>query len=350
MRPETMPTSCVEVMCGGKRVSGKITFLNMEADTCDNDRQYVSIVKFVPEKPFKVGDEVDFTLLKKHPESYCGVKMTEDFHTLMTIIPEITALEADSIVDVPYGAEAQVRVRAVPAEAAKGKWARLASSSTGIMYLEKEEVVFDNQAYATFNVIGRLPGEAYVKVVLDGYDLEKDILANVTATFNMVEMPKASMATGSLVEKGYELELSCETPGATIYYTTDGSCPCDGSDRMKYTKPIILNENMVIKAIAVKEGMEESEMATFFYLVYDPEAVSTVRNDDFRIWTSDQTIYVNHTTDNANLYVYDLSGKLLTVKNRIPDTYGVKVPKSGVYIVRLDVSQGKSLVYKLMVK
>ena len=350
MRPETMPTSCAEVMCGGKKVAGKITFLNMEADPYDKDRQYVSIVKFVPEKPFNVGDKVDFTLLRKHPESYCGVKMTEDFHTLVTIIPEITSLEADSIVDVPLGAETQVRVRAIPAEAAYGKQAHLASSLNSIMYPDKKEVVFDNQGYATFNVIGSLPGQAYLKVALDGYDLEKAILANVITTFNMVETPKASLATGSLVEKGYALELSCETPGATIYYTTDGSCPCDESVRMKYTKPIVLNENTVIKAIAVKEGMEESETATFSYLVYDPDVVSNVRHDDFRIWTSDRTIHVNHAAGNANLYVYDLSGKLLTTKSHIPDTYSVKVPKSEVYIVRLDVSSGKSVAYKVVVK
>ena len=350
MRPETMLNSSVEVMCDGKKVAGKMTFLNMESDPYDNDRQYVSIAKFIPEKPFNVGDVVDFTLLKKHPESYCGVKMTEDFHTQVTIIPEITALEADSIVDVPYGAETLVRVRAIPAEAANGKHVRLASSSTDIMYPDREEAVFDNQGYATFKVFGRLSGEAYLKMFLDGYDLKKDILVNVTTKFNMVDIPKASMSSGSLVEKGYELELSCETPGATIYYTTDGSCPCDGKERKTYTKPIVLNESTVIKAIAVKEGMEDSDVATFSYTVYDPEGVSNVRNSDFGIWTSDRTIHVNHSAGDVNLSVYDLSARLLTSKIRIPNIYDVKVPKNGVYIVKLDVSSGKSVAYKVLVK
>ena len=57
--------------------------------------------------------------------------------------------------------------------------------------------------------------------------------------------------------------------GATIYYTLDGSCPCDATARNLYDEPITVSSDVTIKAVAVKDGMADSEVATFTYTVVE---------------------------------------------------------------------------------
>ena len=55
------------------------------------------------------------------------------------------------------------------------------------------------------------------------------------------------------------ISITSTTSGATIYYTTDGSTPTTGSTQ--YTAPLTENvSNVTIKAIAVKDGMINSEV------------------------------------------------------------------------------------------
>ncbi len=80
----------------------------------------------------------------------------------------------------------------------------------------------------------------------------------------VVETPVFSVAAGA-VEKGTEVTISCATEGATIHYTTDGSFVSATSP--VYSEPIVINEAMTIKAIAVKEGMTDSKLAQAAYTI-----------------------------------------------------------------------------------
>ena len=71
-----------------------------------------------------------------------------------------------------------------------------------------------------------------------------------------VAKPKASPSGGNYDEE-VSVRLTCTTPGATIYYTTDGKTPT--TDSKKYTKPIPVGKYTIIKAIAVKDGMKDSK-------------------------------------------------------------------------------------------
>lgn len=67
------------------------------------------------------------------------------------------------------------------------------------------------------------------------------------------------------------VSMSCETPGAQIYYTTDGSVPSVSSHR--YEKPVILTKTTTLKAIAIAENRNDSEvvMKNYTYkLLYNP--------------------------------------------------------------------------------
>lgn len=61
------------------------------------------------------------------------------------------------------------------------------------------------------------------------------------------------------------VELACETAGASIYYTTDGSTPTSSSTAYDSSNKITLSATTTIKAIAVKEGMTNSEVASKTY-------------------------------------------------------------------------------------
>jgi len=79
-----------------------------------------------------------------------------------------------------------------------------------------------------------------------------------------VATPVFSMASGTYFE-AIEVEITCATEGATIYYTIDGSDPTAESDI--YEEPILVEESMTIKAIAMMEGYENSGIASANYVI-----------------------------------------------------------------------------------
>lgn len=67
----------------------------------------------------------------------------------------------------------------------------------------------------------------------------------------------------------YTATIACATDGATIYYTLDGSTPTSSST--VYSGAITLTQSCTIKAIAVKSGMTDSEVASESYT--NPETI-----------------------------------------------------------------------------
>ena len=104
-------------------------------------------------------------------------------------------------------------------------------------------------------------------VVNDTLPIERDT-TQVDSTMMQVAAPTASRISGTTVSRGTTVELSCKTEGATIWYTTDGTCPCDeNGTRIRYTVPIAIDNHLVLKAYAVKGVMQESEVVSFEYFV-----------------------------------------------------------------------------------
>ncbi|MDE5703801.1 MAG: chitobiase/beta-hexosaminidase C-terminal domain-containing protein, partial [Bacteroidales bacterium] len=81
-----------------------------------------------------------------------------------------------------------------------------------------------------------------------------------------VAVPTFSVPAGE-VEKGTKVAIACATEGAKIYYTVDGSEPTAQST--EYKEAIVINEALTLKAIAVKEEMADSKVATAVYTVKD---------------------------------------------------------------------------------
>jgi hypothetical protein len=70
-----------------------------------------------------------------------------------------------------------------------------------------------------------------------------------------------------------QVALSCRTPEAKIYYTTNGSTPTTSST--EYSAPLSLSSNTTIKAISVLNG-ETSQVAEAAYTFVTPENVANI--------------------------------------------------------------------------
>ena len=79
-----------------------------------------------------------------------------------------------------------------------------------------------------------------------------------------VATPAFSVGSGA-VDSGTKVTISCATDGAKIYYTTDGSDPT--AESTEYTDAISVTPPMTLKAIAVKDGMNNSAVASASYTI-----------------------------------------------------------------------------------
>lgn len=80
-----------------------------------------------------------------------------------------------------------------------------------------------------------------------------------------VAAPTTSIPSGSLVQYGTAVELFCETEDAVIYYTLNGQEPIAAG--IRYSGPIGIYGDVVIRAYAVKTGYPDSSVVKFSYYV-----------------------------------------------------------------------------------
>jgi hypothetical protein len=93
---------------------------------------------------------------------------------------------------------------------------------------------------------------------------------DASAAKQACEAPTFSVQSGK-VDKGTEVTITSATEGASIFYTTDGEDPTVSSTL--YSEPIVINEDVTIKAIAVKEGFVDSAIATASYTIPDENEI-----------------------------------------------------------------------------
>lgn len=353
MRPATLTAnSRIYVTCNGTKIGGSLEMLDLEEDPYMKQK-YASKVKFVPNKPFLISDKVVITV-KKEVESYAGVKMPEDFVQKLTITSEITDIICDSILMVDYADSTSLNITVLPASAANGKSIYVESTSSIIAAVDKQNVTIDNAGKADIVVYGKLPGNASIHLSIPEAGIDKYIKVNVLKKeTGTVHKPKASKLSGSTVDNDYLLTLSCATQGATIYYTLDGSCPCNEQTRTKYTTPIMLPEGEItLQAVAVREGMNDSEIATYTYKVRQnlEDGLDEVQESrDYEMFYKDDCIIITG-IKGAKCCIYDVLGRELASRPCIGESETINVPKNEVYIVNLIFENRETIVSKIIVK
>lgn len=86
-----------------------------------------------------------------------------------------------------------------------------------------------------------------------------------------VNIPILTPEDGTTFVDKLTVTVSCSTEGVTIYYTKNGSEPTTGSDKFP-TEGVTLTETTTLKAIAVKDGLDNSEVVTATYTKLEPYA------------------------------------------------------------------------------
>ena len=116
-------------------------------------------------------------------------------------------------------------------------------------------------AVTTFKAIAVKTGDTN-----DNY-IQSDVASVSYTLLAPVVTPEITLAGGTYTS-AQTTTITCETEGATIYYTTNGTNPTTSST--EYSGAISINESMTIKAIAVKDGMANSAVAEATYTINIP--------------------------------------------------------------------------------
>lgn len=150
-------------------------------------------------------------------------------------------------------------------------------------------------------------------------DIEKGVKAYyISYTYGSegCAMPEFSPVAGA-VTKGTVVTISSETEGATIYYTTDGTNPTTSSTK---SSTVTINEETTIKAIAVKEGYDNSGVATATYTIakvakptFSPEAGEVEAGTEVTISTTTENATIYYTTDGSDPTTSSTSGNKVTI-------------------------------------
>ena len=265
MMPDLLTAENIRVMAGETAVEGTVELLNEEVSYEGNDEKFASRVRFNAAAPF---DATEISLwVSNRVKSYAGIRMQDDFSQTFIIEPEVREIVCDSAASIVYGETGKLSVQVLPAVASAGKTLKVRSSSSLILSTEVEELTLDENGRATLTISGELPGAAAITYSIEGYDLSATTMVNIEQERLVPEIPIASAASGLALLKGTEVTLSCPTEGATIYYTIDGSCPCEAG-AVKYDgTPITISEGMTLKIMAVGKKGNESEIATYTYTI-----------------------------------------------------------------------------------
>ncbi len=170
------------------------------------------------------------------------------------IEPEIIQIEEVST-DLAY---AYVEFKGVTVAAVEGNTRTFTmTDASGSVTLYQNWTDIDIPVGDNLNVIGFIgvhSGNAQV------------LAAKVTSATGreVVAAPTFNPAAGAVMA-GTQVTIATATEGATIYYTLDGSQPTAAS--AVYTEPIEITAATTVKAIAVKDGMDDSAVATADYTI-----------------------------------------------------------------------------------
>ncbi|MBR2607272.1 MAG: leucine-rich repeat protein [Bacteroidaceae bacterium] len=273
MKVETLTEDNFIVTQNGQPVKGAIELLNVENLEYDEKVRLASIVRFNANEPF-TAEEV-MLVVKKEVASYAGLTMAEDFSQKLKVEKEIKQIVVEEKVIVPYNGEKNISVSFEPATAAVGKTVNAKVESEALASLVEDKVTVDEEGKAIFIIKGELPGVTSVNFWIEGVRAIAQTTVNISDKEEFIlEAPQASVESGSSVYKGTEVTLSAQGTDVKIWYTTDGTCPCDENGTRKlYSEPIVINENTTIKAMCENEE-GTSDIATFVYNILGPTKIT----------------------------------------------------------------------------
>ncbi len=123
-----------------------------------------------------------------------------------------------------------------------------------------------------------------------------------SATY-VINIPKVTTPTfnpgGSTYNTAQSVALLCNTSGAVIRYTTDGSEPSVSSSL--YTSPISVSANVTLRAKAFMAGMLDSDTASATYVIIIPKVAAPTFNPPGGNYSAFQSVVLSCTTSGATI-------------------------------------------------
>ena len=348
MLPNTLTTGNILVAINGNAIDGTVEILNAENNV--NGVSYASKICFVPTE--KIKEKSIWLTISNKVKSYANVAMQETFHQEFQIEHKLQAIDVDSVINMTAESEREINIHILPANSVAGKTLNVTTNSHLVVSISDESVVIDKEGNANITVKGELPGTATLEYSVEGYDIVGKTYVNVIDDrLQMTDNPIASIASGSKVNKGATVALSCATEGAVIYYTLDGSCPCENSTaRILYDgTPIEINEDTQIRAIAYSEGLYESEVVSFFYTISDVSGVNNVTTKKVKVYPTVTKDIVNVDIEDGshyNIIVASVSGTFVTSLENVTGKQSIDLTglPSGLFIVAAYNNMNKYIV------
>jgi len=115
----------------------------------------------------------------------------------------------------------------------------------------------------------------------------------VTCYSSITENPAFSLKSG-FYSAPVSLFLSCDQPGTTIRFTTDGSTPAPGSD--EYLPPLVISNTTCLKARAFSSdttALPSAVMTNTYFIGYTSALpVFSISTEPANLWDADSGIYV----------------------------------------------------------
>lgn len=277
MLPSSLTVENIYVVENNRPVSGAVELLNEEAVSEGSDVKYASKIRFNAAQEFTEG-EITLVVTSK-VKSYAGTLMQGNYQQTFSIEQEIESIESAPAVTVTYGETKEITVTVHKPGAVIGKSLTVKNSSPMVLSVADAQPAFDEEGKAVVVVTGEMPGAASLTFTVEGSDRSATTVVTVErrADLPKVATPTSDVPSG-IVSKNTAVSLECETEGAVIYYTLDGTSPAEDSpSRIEYDgTPIVITETTTITAIAVGDEMQDSEIAVFTYTVDDPEAIGQI--------------------------------------------------------------------------
>ncbi|WP_027294464.1 chitobiase/beta-hexosaminidase C-terminal domain-containing protein [Robinsoniella sp. KNHs210] len=154
-------------------------------------------------------------------------------------------------------------------------------------------------------VTGKTEGNALITgTTVDG-NIQAVCNVHVEGSLKKIERVTADKESGSY-DGPIEVSLHTDSSDADIFYTIDGSTPCETSlyysENSTNPAPILVSDSKVIKAVAMKDGMITSDVITLDYQIKNAgiSPVRAISQPDH--YTSTQAVYLTTDTLDAEIY------------------------------------------------
>lgn len=161
----------------------------------------------------------------------------------------------------------------------------------------------------------------YKLELLATYKDYEEIAKRAEVTINVGEKkqvgPVYTKYNPETIKSGTYISLLSRTTNATIKYTTDGTNPLKKGK--VYKEPIKITSNMKLKAVAIKEGLETSDITSF----------------DFKINTKTPVIYLSPSKQEKNIGVNEVGYTTeADMMNKLSNILEDKLKKAGFIVYR----------------